>query len=91
MLQSSDMNRPHVVIVGAGFGRLRAARRLSQERLNLTLIDRRNHHLFHPLLYQVATATLPVTEITYPLGILFRKQPKTQVSGDGNWDRPERA
>ncbi len=70
---------PHVAIVGAGFGGLRAARRLSRNKVNLTLIDRRNHHLFHPLLYQVATATLPVTEITYPLRILFRKDPKTAV------------
>ncbi len=79
MLQAAGHKGSRVAIVGAGFGGLRAARRLSQEGLDLTVIDRRNHHLFHPLLYQVATATLPVTEITYPLRPLFRKEPKTQV------------
>ena len=50
--------RPHVVIVGAGFGGLAAAKRLANRAVDVTLVDRRNHHVFQPLLYQVATAAL---------------------------------
>ena len=50
--------RPHVVIVGSGFGGLFAARKLKDENVDVTLIDRTNHHLFQPLLYQVATGIL---------------------------------
>jgi len=53
-----DVERPRVVIVGAGFGGLTAAKRLAKTPVNVTLIDRENHHLFQPLLYQVATAGL---------------------------------
>ncbi len=49
---------PHVVIVGGGFGGLNAARALADRPVRVTLLDRRNHHLFQPLLYQVATAAL---------------------------------
>ena len=49
---------PHVVIVGGGFGGLAAAKALADANVRVTVIDRRNHHLFHPLLYQVATAGL---------------------------------
>ena len=55
-----DGERPRVVIVGAGFGGLTAAKRLAKTPVNVTLIDRENHHLFQPLLYQVATAGLSV-------------------------------
>ena len=51
-------NRPRVVIVGAGFGGLAAAKRLARRDVDVTVVDRRNHHLFQPLLYQVATAAL---------------------------------
>jgi NADH dehydrogenase len=63
--------RPHVVIVGAGFGGLEAAKKLGHEAVRVTVIDRTNHHLFQPLLYQVATAALSPAEIAAPIrGIL---------------------
>src|SRR6185295_1112078 len=57
----------HVVIVGAGFGGLEAAFGLAGAPVRITLIDRRNHHLFQPLLYQVATASLATSEIAWPI------------------------
>lgn len=62
----------HVVIVGAGFGGLEAARNLARAPVRITMIDRRNHHLFQPLLYQVATASLPTSEIAWPIRFLLR-------------------
>jgi NADH dehydrogenase len=64
---------PHrVVIVGAGFGGLEATHRLAGSPVEITLIDRRNHHLFQPLLYQVATASLATSEIAWPVRHLMR-------------------
>ena len=76
-----DTGRPHrVLIVGGGFGGLYAARRLSRDdRVELTLVDRRNFHLFQPLLYQVATGALSPGEIAQPLRSIFRKRPNTTV------------
>lgn len=71
--------RPRVVIIGGGFGGLYAARQFRHQPLDVTLIDRTNHHLFQPLLYQVATATLAPTDITAPIRWLLRKQPNTRV------------
>ena len=62
----------HVVIVGAGFGGLQAAYQLAGAPVTITLIDRRNHHLFQPLLYQVATASLATSEIAWPIRYLLR-------------------
>jgi NADH dehydrogenase len=62
----------HVVIVGAGFGGLEAAFGLAGAPVKITLIDRRNHHLFQPLLYQVATASLATSEIAWPIRYLLR-------------------
>ncbi|WP_137113567.1 NAD(P)/FAD-dependent oxidoreductase [Mesorhizobium sp. GR13] len=62
----------HVVIVGGGFGGLEVARRLARTALRITLIDQRNHHLFQPLLYQVATASLTTSEIAWPIRSLLR-------------------
>jgi NADH dehydrogenase len=59
--------RPHVVVVGAGFGGLAAAKRLRRAPVDVTVIDRRNHHLFQPLLYQVATAALSPADIAAPI------------------------
>lgn len=66
--------RPRVVIVGCGFGGLEAARALRGEDVDITVLDRTNHHLFQPLLYQVATAGLSAPAIAAPVRHLFRKQ-----------------
>jgi NADH dehydrogenase len=69
--------KPHrVVIVGAGFGGLEAAFGLRGAPVEITLIDRRNHHLFQPLLYQVATASLATSEIAWPIRYLLRDRPE---------------
>ncbi len=67
-------NLPHVVIVGAGFGGLRAARALAKAPVRVTLVDRNNYHLFQPLLYQVATAGLSPDEIAQPVRAILRSQ-----------------
>ncbi|MCR4341834.1 MAG: NAD(P)/FAD-dependent oxidoreductase [Gemmatimonadaceae bacterium] len=66
--------RPHVVIVGGGFAGLHAARALRDAPVQVTLVDRTNHHLFQPLLYQVATASLSPGDITAPIRWVLRKQ-----------------
>jgi NADH:ubiquinone reductase (H+-translocating) len=71
--------RPHVVIIGGGFGGLQAARRLRRAPVRITLIDRRNHHLFQPLLYQVATAALNPGDIAYPIRAALRRQENVRV------------
>jgi len=63
----NNLSVPRVVIVGAGFGGLRTARTLAGKRLNVTLVDQHNYHLFQPLLYQVATAMLTADAIAYPV------------------------
>jgi len=68
-----------VLIVGAGFGGLYAARALRRAPVELTLIDRRNHHTFQPLFYQVATAALNATDIAYPIRRVLRKQANALV------------
>jgi NADH:quinone reductase (non-electrogenic) len=76
MSQSAGPGNPHrVVIVGGGFGGLYAARELGKApEVDVTLVDRRNHHLFQPLLYQVATGALAPGEIAQPLRSIFRKR-----------------
>lgn len=71
--------RPHVVIVGGGFGGLTAAREFRRAAVDLTLIDRQNHHLFQPLLYQVATAALNPSDIASPIRRILRKQRNVEV------------
>ncbi|UJW85549.1 NAD(P)/FAD-dependent oxidoreductase [Devosia sp. SL43] len=66
--------RHRVVIVGGGFGGLAAAQALERADVDITLIDRRNHHLFQPLLYQVATASLSTSEIAWPIRHILRKR-----------------
>ncbi|MEP6493958.1 MAG: NAD(P)/FAD-dependent oxidoreductase [bacterium] len=73
------MERPHVVIIGAGFGGLYAARALKNAPVDVTVLDRTNHHVFQPLLYQVATATLAPTDIAAPIRWLLRGQSNTDV------------
>ena len=70
---------PKVVIVGAGFGGLAAAKRLAGEQVEVTLVDRRNHHLFQPLLYQVATAALSPADIAAPIRSIFAKASNVRV------------
>ena len=70
---------PHVVIVGAGFGGLAAARALSHSAVRVTLVDRSNHHLFQPLLYQVAMAALSPAEIAVPIRAVLRDQRNVTV------------
>ena len=74
-----DETRPHVVILGGGFGGLYAARALRKAKVRITLIDRRNHHVFQPLLYQVATAGLSPGDIAYPIRSVLSKQRNTRV------------
>ena len=70
-----DRSSPHhVVIVGAGFGGLETVHHLAGAPLRITIIDQRNHHLFQPLLYQVATASLAASEIAWPIRHLLRKR-----------------
>jgi NADH dehydrogenase len=73
------MTRPRVVIIGGGFAGLTAARGLRKADVDVTLVDRTNHHLFQPLLYQVATAVLAPSDITSPIRWLLRKNTNTTV------------
>ena len=75
----SENKRWHVVIVGGGFGGLRAAQAFKSAPADVTLIDRRNYHLFQPLLYQVATGSLSPGEIAAPLRSVFSRQKNTRV------------
>src|SRR3954447_420015 len=70
---------PHVVILGGGFGGLYAAKALKHAPVRVTLIDRRNHHLFQPLLYQVATAELSPADIASPIRAILRRQDNVKV------------
>src|SRR5262249_19136145 len=70
---------PHVVIVGGGFGGLYAAKSLKRAAVQVTLIDRRNFHLFQPLLYQVAIGGLSPANIAAPLRAVLRRQSNTRV------------
>src|SRR5438067_12243524 len=68
-----------VVIIGGGFAGLNAARALARAPVTVTLLDRRNHHLFQPLLYQVATAALNPSDIAYPIRAALAKQKNARV------------
>jgi NADH dehydrogenase len=73
------MTRSHIVIVGAGFGGLSAATRLAGADVDVTVIDRRNYHLFQPLLYQVATAGLSPAQIASPIRAILRRASNVRV------------
>ncbi len=72
---TSSAKRPHIVIVGCGFGGLEATRALQRAEVDITVIEKTNHHLFQPLLYQVATAGLAAPSIAAPVRVLFRHFP----------------
>lgn len=72
-------NRPKVVIIGGGFGGLQAAKALKNEKVAVTLIDRKNHHTFQPLLYQVATAVLSPGEIASPIRRILNRAKNVEV------------
>src|SRR5216117_1397086 len=71
--------QPHIVIAGAGFGGLAAARALAKAPVRITLVDRTNHHLFQPLLYQVAMAGLSPADIAAPIRAILRRQENVWV------------
>jgi NADH dehydrogenase len=75
----ADAKRPRIVIVGAGFGGLEAAQRLAKAPVDVVILDRSNHHLFQPLLYQVATAVLSPADIAFPIRRVFRHRPNVLV------------
>src|SRR5246500_2466106 len=72
-------SKPHVVIIGAGFGGLEAAKKLACEDVQVTVIDRTNYHLFQPLLYQVATAALSPADIAAPVRAILSKCKNVEV------------
>jgi NADH dehydrogenase len=73
------VSRPRIVIVGAGFGGLFAAQALSRTAADVTIVDRHNYHLFQPLLYQVATAGLPPSDVAWPIRAILAQQPNATV------------
>ena len=75
-------DRPHAVVVGAGFGGLEAAKQLGQLSLDVTVVDRRNYHLFQPLLYQVATGGLNPGDIAEPVRAILRERNVQVILGD---------
>ena len=72
-------SKGEIVIIGGGFGGIKTARMLAKADVNITLIDKTNHHLFQPLLYQVATAALSPGDIAVPIRGIFSKQKNVRV------------
>src|SRR5262245_61032204 len=82
-MERQFMSEHHVVVVGGGFGGLQLVNDLKGAGVRITLIDRRNHHLFQPLLYQVATTILSTSEIAWPIRHLYSdRQDVTTLLGE---------
>lgn len=79
-MQNGPSKRAKVVIVGAGFGGISAAKALAKAPVDITVVDRRNYHLFQPLLYQVATADLSPADVAWPIRAIFAKQENVRVA-----------
>ena len=79
MTQHSPAARPRVVIIGAGFGGLSAAKELAGSPFGVTIVDQHNYHLFQPLLYQVATAALSPADIASPIRGILRRQDNVNI------------
>ena len=77
-----NIDSPIVVVIGGGFGGVAAVQELAKAPVNVVLIDKENHHLFQPLLYQVATSVLPTSNIAFPIRRIFRKQANAYVFND---------
>src|SRR5262249_49752934 len=78
-MQDAATKKPHVVIIGSGFGGLEAAKKLVHEDVRVTIIDRTNYHLFQPLLYQVATAALSPADLAGPVRGFLSRYPNANV------------
>jgi NADH dehydrogenase len=78
-MNKSQSQKPQVIIIGAGFGGLQAAKKLARKRVRVTVIDRTNYHLFQPLLYQVATAALSPADIAAPVRAVLSKSTNVEV------------
>ena len=90
VIHSRNKNAPmhRVVIIGAGFGGLAAAKRLAGRSVDVTIIDQRNYHTFQPLLYEVATAGLDPADVGYPVRAIFGRTPNVRFRlGIGHPDR----
>ena len=74
-----NINSPIVVVIGGGFGGIAAVQALAKAPVNVVLVDKANHHLFQPLLYQVATSVLPTSNIAFPIRRIFRQQENAYV------------
>src|SRR5262245_14040053 len=78
-MKESQNQKPNVIIIGAGFGGLQAAKKLGRENVRVTVVDRTNYHLFQPLLYQVATAALSPADIAAPVRAVLSKFENIEV------------
>ena len=78
-MENAPATKPHVVILGGGFGGLEAAKKLACEEVRVTVVDRTNYHLFQPLLYQVATAALSPADIAAPIRAVLSKCKNIEV------------